>query len=83
MSLGMIVTNRYAKSSRSVISTDDLVQMYIDARNTERSISNNQAKAIVRKLVAGFHAAGLKRGDCVVLHSFNDVRFSPTTEGCC
>lgn len=29
---------------------------------------------IIRKLVAGFRAAGLKEGDCVCISSFNDVR---------
>jgi len=28
---------------------------------------------MIRQLVAGLHAAGLKKGDCVCLHSFNDV----------
>lgn len=47
--------------------------MYIDAKDSSRSISLNQARVIVRKLVAGFQAAGLSKGDCVCLHSFNDV----------
>lgn len=47
--------------------------MYIDATDLNRSISSRQARLLIRKLVAGFRAAGLKRGDCVNLHSFNDV----------
>lgn len=50
-------------------------KIYVDAANPSRSISCRQAKSIIRKMVAGFHAAGLKKGDCVLLHSFNDVRF--------
>ncbi|CZS94648.1 related to 4-coumarate--CoA ligase [Rhynchosporium graminicola] len=49
--------------------------IYIDAKDSSRSISSNQARVLIRKLVAGFHAAGLKKGDCVCLHSFNDVYY--------
>lgn len=49
--------------------------MYIDAAKPERTISNNHARQIIRKLVAGFHAAGLKEGDCVCIHSFNDIYY--------
>lgn len=52
---------------------DFMIQIYIDAKDVSRSISSNQARVLIRKLVAGFHAAGLKKGDCVCLHSFNDV----------
>jgi hypothetical protein len=54
----------------------DCFQIYIDAKNPSGSISSNQARVIIRKLVAGLHAAGLKKGDCVCLHSFNDVRIN-------
>ncbi|XMA20557.1 hypothetical protein WAI453_013348 [Rhynchosporium graminicola] len=37
--------------------------IYIDAKDSSRSISSNQARVLIRKLVAGFHAAGLKKGD--------------------
>ncbi|TGO69394.1 hypothetical protein BOTNAR_0011g00090 [Botryotinia narcissicola] len=36
--------------------------IYIDAADPSRSISASQARIIIRRLVAGFHAAGLKRG---------------------
>ncbi|KAI9731739.1 MAG: hypothetical protein M1834_004528 [Cirrosporium novae-zelandiae] len=49
--------------------------IYIDAKNPTRSISAKQARSIIRKLVAGFRAAGLERGDCVCLHGFNDVNY--------
>ncbi|KAL2065067.1 hypothetical protein VTL71DRAFT_4207 [Oculimacula yallundae] len=49
--------------------------IYIDAKDPSRSISSNQARLLIRKLVAGFHAAGLKKGDCVCLHSFNDIYY--------
>lgn len=43
--------------------------------NTDRSLSWNQSRAIVRKLVAGFRAAGLQPGDCVSIASFNDIYY--------
>lgn len=49
---------------------------YINATDPSKSISLKQARSIIRKLVAGFHAAGLKQGDCVCLHSFNDIYYS-------
>ncbi|KAK6587215.1 hypothetical protein PZA11_000505 [Diplocarpon coronariae] len=49
--------------------------IYIDATDPSRSISCNQARVLVRKIVAGLHAAGLKKGDCVCLHSFNDIHY--------
>lgn len=49
------------------------LQIYIDASNPARSISARQARSIIRRLVAGFRAAGLDKGDTVCLHSFNDV----------
>ncbi|KAL9131509.1 MAG: hypothetical protein Q9217_000588 [Psora testacea] len=55
---------------------DQCKNVYIDAEDTQRSISAAEARSTVRKLIAGFKAMGLKRGDCVCIHSFNDV--SPT-----
>lgn len=49
-------------------------KIYIDADNPERSLSASQARRIVRELVAGFRAAGLKPQECVCVHAFNDVR---------
>jgi long-subunit acyl-CoA synthetase (AMP-forming) len=48
--------------------------IYIDAANTSRSYSQKQAKEAIRKVAAGLRAIGLKRGDTVCLHSFNDAR---------
>jgi 4-coumarate--CoA ligase len=38
-------------------------------------MSRKQGLSIVRKLVAGFHKAGLKRGDCFAITSFNDIMY--------
>jgi 4-coumarate--CoA ligase len=47
--------------------------IYIDAADTSRSYSHKQAKESIRKVAAGLKALGLKKGDTVCLHSFNDV----------
>lgn len=49
-------------------------EIYLDPDNPGRSITASEARSLVRKLVAGFKAVGLQRGDCVCLHAFNDVR---------
>lgn len=51
--------------------------IYIDAANPERTISANQARIIVRKLVAGLRKWGVRPGqkDVVCLHAFNDILY--------
>ena len=52
--------------------------IYIDAEQPERTITAKQARQKVKQLVAGLKAAGLRKGDCVCIHAFNDVsRQSP------
>ena len=53
----------------------DVSQILIDLDNTDRSLSWRQSRSIVRKLVAGFRAAGLQPGDCVSIASFNDIMY--------
>lgn len=53
--------------------------MYTDVHNPSRSISYNQAHSIIRKLVAGLRAWGVRPGDCVAIHSFNDVWIASLT----
>ena len=53
---------------------DQDAKIYIDPENRQRSISANEARTTVRKFVAGWKAVGLKPGDCVCVHAFNDVR---------
>ncbi|KAF2014491.1 acetyl-CoA synthetase-like protein [Aaosphaeria arxii CBS 175.79] len=50
--------------------------VYYDIDDPNRTISWNQGYRIVRKLVAGFRAAGLQRGDCFSITSFNDIMYS-------
>ncbi|KAK3714260.1 hypothetical protein LTR37_007846 [Vermiconidia calcicola] len=47
----------------------------VDVDDTSRSLSWHQARCMVRKLVAGFRAAGLKPGDCVSIAAFNDIMY--------
>ncbi|BCS29575.1 acyl--CoA ligase [Aspergillus puulaauensis] len=49
--------------------------VYIDVANPSRSISLNQARTIVRQLIAGLRKWGVKEGDCVAIHSFNDISY--------
>ena len=56
---------------------DQNTKIYIDPENRHRSISANEARSTVRKFVAGWKAVGLKPGDCVCVHAFNDVRARP------
>lgn len=53
---------------------DQDTKIYIDPENRARSISANEARAYVRKFVAGWKAVGLRPGDCVCVHAFNNVR---------
>ena len=48
--------------------------IYIDALDPTRYYTQRQAKDTIRKLVAGFRAQGLRKGDVVCIHSFNSVR---------
>lgn len=55
---------------------DQDTKIYIDPEHPERSISANEARATVRKFVAGWKAVGLKPGDCVCVHAFNDIMYT-------
>ena len=47
----------------------------IDAASPSRSISYSQALTTVRKLIAGLRHLGVQPGDCVCIHSFNDIEY--------
>ncbi|GAB7348711.1 hypothetical protein MBLNU459_g7450t1 [Dothideomycetes sp. NU459] len=55
------------------VSYDQDKPIYMDASDPSRSISARQARRIVRQLAAGFRAIGLRPGDCVCLHTLNDL----------
>jgi acyl-CoA synthetase (AMP-forming)/AMP-acid ligase II len=50
-------------------------QVFIDAADTSRSVTGNQAKKLIRQLITGFRKSGLQKGDCVCIHSFNDILY--------
>lgn len=52
-----------------------LNQIYIDANNTDRSLSAAQVKSLVLKIGAGLQKFGLQKGDCACVVSLNDVSF--------
>ncbi|KAF2177023.1 acetyl-CoA synthetase-like protein [Zopfia rhizophila CBS 207.26] len=49
--------------------------LFIDAANDSNSISAAEAKTLIRKLITGFRNAGLKKGDTVLIHSFNNIYY--------
>ncbi|KAH7366615.1 acyl-CoA synthetase [Pyrenochaeta sp. MPI-SDFR-AT-0127] len=54
---------------------DDDKPIYHDADDESRTLSRRQGRNVVRKLVAGFRKAGLKKGDCFAITSFNDIMY--------
>ncbi|KAJ5678551.1 uncharacterized protein N7477_004184 [Penicillium maclennaniae] len=55
---------------------DEDQPIFIDTRDHSRSISCNQARKLVRLLISGLRASGFRNGDCVLVHSFNDINYS-------
>ncbi|KAH6671219.1 4-coumarate-CoA ligase-like protein [Halenospora varia] len=55
---------------------DQDMPIYLDAKDPSRCLSLNQARTLVRQLISGFHAAGMRKGDCVCIYSFNDIHYS-------
>ncbi|KAF2104803.1 AMP-binding enzyme [Rhizodiscina lignyota] len=49
--------------------------IFIDAANTSRAITCRQARAMVRRIAAGLKNAGFQRGDCLCMHTFNDIHY--------
>ncbi|CAK1354226.1 unnamed protein product [Cercospora beticola] len=49
--------------------------IYIDLENPTRTLSWNSSRSVVRRLIAGFRAAGIQSGDCVMISSFNDIYY--------
>ncbi len=56
------------------VQIDENKPLYIEADFPSRSLSATQTRVLVRKFIAGFKKAGLKRGDRVVVHLYNNVR---------
>ncbi|EXJ61091.1 hypothetical protein A1O7_05244 [Cladophialophora yegresii CBS 114405] len=52
---------------------DDDTPIFIDANHPSHRISAKQALRTVRQLIKGLKALGLKEGECVCLHAFNNI----------
>ncbi|KAL6720094.1 hypothetical protein ACLMJK_002015 [Lecanora helva] len=50
--------------------------IYVDAHNESTRISHRQAKSLVKRLIGGLHARGIRPGDSVCVHAFNNVYYS-------
>ncbi|KIW11304.1 hypothetical protein PV08_10604 [Exophiala spinifera] len=48
----------------------------VDASQPERFISHIHARTTIRKIIAGLRHMGVRRGDCVIVHSFNDIYYT-------
>ncbi|KAK5073520.1 hypothetical protein LTR64_007343 [Lithohypha guttulata] len=57
--------------------------LLVDAENPSRSLNYESAKALVRKLVAGFWASGLREGDSVMCHMSNTYIYPALFMGIC
>ncbi|KAK8238704.1 amp dependent CoA ligase [Phyllosticta capitalensis] len=60
---------------------DEDTPVLIDAEDPSRSLSINQARVLVRKIVAGLKAFGLKQGDTVCIHATNSIMYPPMALG--
>ena len=49
------------------------LQIYVDPEDPTNSINIHQARDLTRRLIAGFRSTSLRTGDCVCVHSFNNV----------
>lgn len=52
--------------------------LFIDAQHPSRSLNGAQFPTLVRTLIAGLKAHGVGKGDCVVVHTGNNVTYSRT-----
>ncbi|OJJ71092.1 hypothetical protein ASPBRDRAFT_179133 [Aspergillus brasiliensis CBS 101740] len=55
---------------------DPCKPLFIDPQEPSRSLNATQFRFLVHTLIAGLKAHGLNRGDCVLLHSGNNVLYT-------
>jgi acyl-CoA synthetase (AMP-forming)/AMP-acid ligase II len=51
------------------------LQVYIDPADPNHFFSHSLAVALIRRLIAGFRAIGLTKGDTILVHSFNSIYY--------
>ncbi|KAK6334752.1 hypothetical protein TWF718_010200 [Orbilia javanica] len=49
--------------------------VYVDALHPERSMTTREVEAQVKSLIGGLRSIGVKPGDAVCIHSFNDIMY--------
>lgn len=49
------------------------LQIYVDPEDPTHSLNIRQARNLTRRLIAGFRSTSLEPGDCICVHSFNNV----------
>jgi hypothetical protein len=54
---------------------DHLRPIFIDAQDPSRALNASQFRLLVRTLIAGLKAHHVQRGDCVLVHLGNSVRY--------
>lgn len=69
----MIGTSRYRNPHLNLHNISNGSQIFFDALDPSRSFSARQAKRMVPQLAAGLKTIGFQSGDCLDLHSPNDV----------
>ncbi|KAK5991639.1 Phenylacetyl-CoA ligase epaB [Cladobotryum mycophilum] len=55
--------------------------IFIDTEEPSRYYTHSTAQNTIRKLVAGLRAHGLRKGECVCVHSFNDIDYPILVNG--
>lgn len=50
--------------------------LFIDAQDPSQSLNGVQLPLLVRTFIAGLKAHGVRKGDCVVVHTGNNVTLS-------
>ncbi|KAK6529120.1 hypothetical protein TWF694_004335 [Orbilia ellipsospora] len=49
--------------------------IFVDANHRERSMSLTEVKSMVKRMIAGLKSLGVKPGDAICIHSFNDILY--------
>ncbi|KAI4813527.1 hypothetical protein E4T44_10711, partial [Aureobasidium sp. EXF-8845] len=65
----------YGYSFPAHMASSSLWQILIDTADPGNRLNTRQATSLIRTLIAGFRAAGLKPGDAVCVHAFNSILY--------
>jgi len=70
---GSVYTDLLTFAFNGPVRYDKERPIFIDAENPARALTAGRLRALVRTLIAGLRAAGVQRGDCVLVHLGNNV----------